>query len=234
MATLVSYSLQDSIAHIAMDDGKANVLSPNMLFELNTAFDRAENDDVVVVLSGRSGLFSGGFDLNVMRADAGQASSMMNEGFSLAERILGFRSPVVVACTGHAVAMGAFLALSGDFRIGIDGPYRIIANEAAIGMTLPHGIVEICRQRLTPSHLSRVLALAEPFSSHAAVAAGFFDTVVAENDLLSAAHEKALELHQLHRASYFQTKMRIRSNALAAIRAGFDLDAVERRDLLGA
>ena len=230
---LVEYTEHDGIAHITLDDGKANVLSPTMLNELNGAFDRAEHTNAVVVLSGRPGLFCGGFDLHVMREGGRNASLMLGAGFDLAQRILAFRSPVVVACSGHAVAMGAFLVLSGDFRIGIDGPYRIVANEVAIGMTMPYGIVELCRQRLTPSHLSRVLSLAEEFSADAAVEAGFFDQVVGQEQLMESAHAKAVELSKLDRTSYAATKLRIRSAALTAIRIGFERDASERHQILG-
>jgi enoyl-CoA hydratase len=234
VSALVHYTFDDGVAEITMDDGKANVLSPTMLAELNHAFDRAHDDEAVVILKGREGLFSGGFDLKVMREGAAPASAMMDAGFSLAERIMTFRAPVIVACTGHAVAMGAFLNLSGDYRVGIDGPFRIVANEVAIGMTMPYGIVEICRQRLTSSHLTRALSLAEPFSSHDAVAAGFFDEVVAEAELLDVARAKAVEFCALHRTSYINTKLRIRAEGLRAIREGFERDALERRELLGA
>jgi hypothetical protein len=47
MGTLVTYHLAESVASITMDDGKANVLSPAMLAELNAALDRAEADAAV-------------------------------------------------------------------------------------------------------------------------------------------------------------------------------------------
>ena len=88
---------------------------------------------------------------------------MLRAGFELAERMLSFPMPVVIACTGHAVAMGVFLVLSGDYRIGVAGRYKITANEVAIGLTLPRAAIEICRQRLTPAHFSRATVLAEVF-----------------------------------------------------------------------
>jgi enoyl-CoA hydratase len=60
------------------------------------------------------------------------AYEMVRRGFELSERILSFSTPVVVACTGHAIAMGVFLVLSGDYRVGADGAYKIGANEVAI------------------------------------------------------------------------------------------------------
>ncbi len=105
-----------------MDDGKVNALSMAMFGEVNAALDRAGQAGATVVLAGREGIFSARFDLTVLRAGGPQAAALVQAGFELSARLLAFPAPVVVACTGHAVAMGAFLLLSGDFRIGAAGP----------------------------------------------------------------------------------------------------------------
>jgi enoyl-CoA hydratase len=225
MGTLVSYQLEDSIATITMDDGKVNVLSPRMLAELGLALDRAVADRAVVVLTGRPGKFSAGFDLLVLRAGGDASSRMVRAGFELAARIMAFPAPVLIACTGHAVAMGAFLLLSGDYRIGAAGPYKITANEVALGITMPHAAIEICRQRLNPAHLTRAVALAEVFLPDGALAAGFLDRVVAEADLADAAWSTAAEMASLDAAAHAATKLRVRAHALAAILTAIDADA---------
>ena len=53
---LVSYQREGSIATITMDDGKVNVLSLQMLTELNVALDQASTDRAVVILTGRDGV----------------------------------------------------------------------------------------------------------------------------------------------------------------------------------
>jgi len=152
---LLSYELNDSIATITLDDGRVNVLSPRMLSDINGALDRAEADDAIVVLAGRPGVFSAGFDLKILRAGGDEALAMLRAGFELAARVLSFPKPVVVACSGHAIAMGVFLLLSGDYRVGAAGPYKITANEVAIGLTMPRTAVEICRQRLALAHFNQ-------------------------------------------------------------------------------
>ena len=224
-AELVSYRMRDGIATITMDDGKVNVLSPAMLRQVGAAFDRAEADQAVVVLGGRDGVFSAGFDLGVLRGgDRDEAIGMFRGGFELATRILAFPRPVVVACTGHAIAMGAFLVLSGDYRIGAAGPFRLTANEVAIGLTLPYAAAEICRARLAPAHLHRALVLAEPYQPEAAVVAGFLDAVTEPAQLADAAAEVAGRLRALDPAAHGATKLRVRENLLAALRAAIDLD----------
>jgi len=223
----VTYALDGSVASIVMDDGKVNVLSPAMLGALDDAFDRAEADGAVVVLEGRVGIFSAGFDLKVLRGGGREAVGMLQSGFRLAERMLSFPTPVVIACTGHAVAMGVFLLLSGDYRVGATGPFRITANEVAIGLTMPRAAVEICRQRLTPAAFNRAVLLAEPFSPEDAAAAGFLDRAAPPDDVVKTAREVAVQLAGLDLAAHAASKLRARAPALTALRAGIEADDVE-------
>ncbi len=229
METRVTYGLVDSVATITMDDGKVNALSLAMLGELNAALDRAAADRAVVVLAGREGVFSAGFDLPVLRAGGPEALDMLRAGFELSARVLSFPTPVLIACTGHAIAMGVFLVLSGDYRIGAAGPYKFTANEVAIGLTMPRAAVEICRQRLTPSHFNRTVALAEVFSPEDAVTAGFLDRVSPSSELHDLARQVATELSTLDLDAHARTKLRLRAAALDSIRAAIEADDVELR-----
>ena len=140
----LQYSVADRVAAITMDDGKVNALSPAMLAALNDALDRAEDNEVAaVVLAGRPGRFSAGFDLGVLRGGGAEAEGMLKSGFELAERLLAFPLPVVLACTGHAITMGSFLVLSADYRIGAAGDFKIQANEVAIGLTMPYAMLAV-------------------------------------------------------------------------------------------
>ena len=224
MGTLVSYRRESSIATITMDDGKVNALSAELLAELNAALDRAAADQAVVVLAGRPGVFSAGFELAVLKAGGRPAALLVRAGFELAARVLAFPAPVLIACTGHAVAMGAFLLMSGDYRIGVDGPYKFSVNEVAIGLTVPQAAIEICRQRLTPAHFSRAVILADVFSPQDALAAGFVDRLVPEGELQDLAGSTAARLATLDLNAHGVTKLRAREPALTAIRAAIDSD----------
>jgi enoyl-CoA hydratase len=222
MGTLVSYQAGHSVATITLDDGKVNALSPQMLSELGAALDQAAEDRAVVVLSGRPGMFSAGFDLRVLQAGGAAAAAMVRAGFELAERLLSFPTPVVIACPGHTVAMGAFLLLSGDYRIGAAGPYKITANEVAIGIPMPQVAIEICRQRLTPAHLTRTVLLAEVYTPDDAVPAGFLDRVVPAAELPDVAASTAAALAMLDMDAHATTKLRARDQTLKAIRAAIE------------
>src|SRR5271156_6552730 len=203
---MITYQCDGAVATITIDDGKVNALSLAVLAELNAALDRAEQEGAVVILAGRDGVFSAGLALPALRGGGPDALAMLRAGFELAARLLRFPRPVVIACTGHAVAMGVFLLLCGDYRVGAAGPYKITANEVAIGLTMPRAAVEICRQRLTPAHFNRAVILAEAYTPSDAVAAGFLDRVVPDADLLPMATSMAKDFGGLDPHAHATTK----------------------------
>jgi enoyl-CoA hydratase len=225
MTDLVTYSRSGAVAAIVMDDGKANVMSLAMLNALHAAFDQAERDKTVPILKARGRHFSGGFDLGVFAKGSAQDQYLMlKAGAELALRILSFPLPVVAACHGNAYPMGAFLIMSADHRIAAEGSYRIGMNEVAIGLTVPRFAIEIARQRLTPAYFSRVVMTAEMFAPDEAVTAGFFDRVVAADELEQSAEEAARALSTLDMAAHAATKARARGAVIQMIRAMIDED----------
>ncbi len=223
MTAPVHYNTKDSIAVIRMDDGKVNALGPTMQQALNDAIDRAEADNAgALVITGNHRVFSGGFDLKILTSGEVQpAIDMLRGGFELAYRLLSFPKPVVMACTGHAIAMGAFLLSAGDHRVAAHA-YNIQANEVAIGMVIPYAAMEIMKLRLTPSAYQQASGLAKTFFGETALAAGFVDEIVLPEMVIDRAAEAAREFAGLHQRAHAATKLRARADALAAIRAGID------------
>ena len=215
----VTYNLQDKIATITMNDGSKNLISPKMVRELNNALDQAEKDNAIVIITGSDGVLSAGFDLKVLKSGAKQAFTMLNGGFALATRLLSFPTPVIMACNGHAIAMGVFLLLSGDYRIGVEGAFKIVANEVAIGLTMPATAIQVCKQRLTPAHFVRAVMLSEEYAPTTAVAAGFLDcTVASEALLMQKAISSANAYAKLDLAAHYKTKLRVRKQLIKAMK----------------
>src|SRR6201996_2125375 len=223
MSGPVHYTLKDSIAVIKMDDGKVNALGPTMQQALNEAIDQADADNVgALVITGNDRVFSGGFDLKILTAGEVQpAIDMLRGGFELSYRLLSYPKPVVMACTGHAIAMGAFLLSSGDHRVAAHA-YNIQANEVAIGMVIPYAALEVMKLRLTRSAYQQATGLAKSFFGETALAAGFVDEIALPEMVLNRAEEAAQEFAGLHQHAHAATKLRTRADALAAIRAGID------------
>jgi enoyl-CoA hydratase len=217
MSEVLEYKLEPDYCLITMDDGKANALSFDMLAQLNAALDQAEQAGKVVVICGRPGKFSAGFDLSVMGQGGSAMFDLLREGASLSRRLLNFATPVVLAVSGHALAMGALLLLSADYRIGIHGTYKIGLNEVAIGMTLPYFGVELARARLATTHLNSAVGLARIYDAAAAVEAGYLDEAVQADELLPRSIELAKQLAGLDMEAHKHTKSRVREGLNAAL-----------------
>ena len=231
MTELVSYAFADGVATLTMDDGKANAMGPAMQAALNAALDRAEADKAIVVLTGRPGVISGGFDLGVFKAgDAKVTFQMLTGGAQLAQRVLSYPHPVIAACSGHAVAMGLFLLQCADVRIGLKAGATFQANEVLIGMTLPHFALETIRERVSTPH-QHLVGTASPYTGSAAVQAGLLDEAVAPEALASAVQAHVERLKKAHPASFTATKQRLRALVLAALPAAIELDTVDWKRL---
>lgn len=223
----VHYSLNNRIATIRIDDGKRNALSPEVLREIYAAFDQAESDGAAVILTGREGVFSAGFDLKVMQRGGRNALNMLRLGYSLTARVMRYPSPVIVACSGHSFAMGVFLMLSTDYVIGSRGEFRISANEVAIGMTMPRVAAATLRNRLTPAAFQRAVTLSEHFDPESALEAGFFDELVDVAELMSCAEARATKALELDEHAHTVSKRRIRKRLVRKIRISVPLDLMD-------
>lgn len=217
MSDLISYHLEDGIATLTLSNGKVNAISPDVIAAFNAALDQAVTDRAVVIITGQPGILSGGYDLKVMTAGPKEAVALVTSGSTLARRLLSHPFPVIVACPGHAVAKGAFLLLSADYRIGVDGPFSIGLNEVQIGMTMHHAGIEIARDRLNKVALQRSVVNGEMFTPQGAVAAGFLDVVVSPEELQGAALAAARQLKKINMTAHKNTKLKVRKALLEAL-----------------
>ena len=223
MAGPASYEQQGDIAVVTMDDGKANAFGPGMIGCVNTLLDRAEKEAKALVLTGRPGLFSGGFDLRVIRGDDPKAAQEMSLGGArLMMRLYGFPLPLVIAATGHAIALGAFCLLTGDYRVGTSGDFRIGLNEAAIGMGLPPFGLMLASERLSKRHLTRATIAATLFSPDEATDAGFLDETVAASEVRDTALAVARSFLALDGSAYASIKQGLRGESIATVLSGLE------------
>jgi enoyl-CoA hydratase len=220
----LTYRLDDGVAVITLDDGKANAISHQTLAALHAALDQAESDARAVVIAGRPGKFSAGFDLATMTESTEAMRELVIAGARLLMRVYGLGLPTVAACTGHALAAGSLMLLSCDRRIGAEGSSKLGLNEVAIGMALPIFAVELARDRLQPAHFTAATMGARVYDPAGAVEAGYLDAVVAEVDLLPAAVAEAKALGELRSGAYARTKSVARSRLIEEILAGLEED----------
>ena len=222
----LSYELDGDVAVIRFDDGKANVLTHEALATIGSLMTRAESDEAkALVLIGRPGRFSAGFDLSVMTAGPEQARDLLRAGAELALRVYTFPMPVVLGATGHALAMGAILLMAADVRIGADGPFKVGLPEVEIGMPLPRFAVELAHDRLAKRHVHAAVQLAQVTEPVAAVEVNFLDRVVAPDAVDAEAVAEAHGLAgRLKSRAFVLTRETSRVPTARIIQAGLDAD----------
>jgi enoyl-CoA hydratase len=216
--TTVRYELQGNIAVVTLDDGKANALSYALMDEADQALTRAEHEAGAVVLTGRAGRFSAGFDLREMMSGADKARALVSRGAEFLLRLYALPMPLVIACSGHALAGGALMVLTGDVRIGADGPFKIGLNEVQLGMPIPILAMELARARLKSEYLTRATLLAEVADPKTALEWGYVDEVVAADATVTTAIAHATKLAALSRDAYAKSKMAMRERTIRYIK----------------
>ena len=213
----LSYTLEGTVAVLRMDDGKANALSEAMIAALVAALDRAEKEASAIVLVGRPDRFCAGFDLRIMMSGPENAKALLRRGAALLMKLYGVSIPLVVACTGHALAGGALVLLTGDVRVGSTGAFRIGLNEVSIGMPVPVLAMELARDRIVTHELGRATLEATIYGPEDAARVGYLDAVVAPEAVLPRAMEEAVRLAGLARPAFTATKTRLRGKTIAHI-----------------
>jgi enoyl-CoA hydratase len=213
--TLPTYRLDDGVAIVTLDDGKANAFSTAALEVLESHLDQAIADGArALVIAGRPGRFSAGFALDEMTSGVVEMRALVVRGARFWMRLYGLGMPTVAACTGHALAGGAITLLACDVRIGADVPAKIGLNEVAIGLTLPKFGSALAADRLDRSALVASTMGARVYDAAGAREVGYLDQVVPAEDLLATAVEVARDLGRLDVAAYAATKANLRGELI--------------------
>jgi enoyl-CoA hydratase len=214
--------IENDVMTITLDDSKANVISHALLDELVPALERAKTEVKAVLVTGRTGLFSAGFDLKEFQKGPAQTKALVSRGYDLLYRLYSFPLPLVSACSGHAIGLGAFILLASDTRFGAAGNFKINLPETAISMQLSPLLMELALARLSKRHIIRAAVQSENYDPDLAVDAGFLDEVVAAEVLLDTAFAAAEKLSRLPSEYYAKNKLLARTNSLELMARNLD------------
>ena len=224
MNEFVTYQSEENYALITIKNGKANAISHEVIEGLNAGLDKAATENKVVVLTGQNGIFSGGFDLKVMTKSPEAAKELVTKGSKLSLKMLSFPQPIIIACSGHAIAKGAFLLLSADYRIGVEGDFKIGFNEVMIGMTMHNAGIAIAKSRLSEVYVNRSVNNSEIYNPKDAVKAGFLDLIVPADHLLPTTIKVASMFAKLNKKAHVATKLKVRQPHLQDLENAIELD----------
>jgi enoyl-CoA hydratase len=208
----LTVTVADGIATLTMDDGKANAFDAELLDAIRTTVTAFEGGDAVraVVLRGRPGILGGGMNLKIIQAGGEPRRRMSEAGGKLLQALHDTPLPLMVGCTGHAVAAAAMLLLLADGRVGIDGDFRIGLNETAAGIQLAPLPIALAQARLLPSQVYAATAGGRLYGPAEAVAVGYLDHAVPAGEFEAALAVEAQRWAALDPAAFRAVKADVR------------------------
>jgi enoyl-CoA hydratase len=215
---MITRTYSDGAHVITIDDGKVNALNKDKLDALVEALAECAAELAPVVIRGRNGIWSAGFDLKGFAAGPETALAQLEAGRQAILAILRHPAPVITVCEGHAYPMGAFLMLAADHAIGVEGDFVCGMNESMIGMALPIYPMILGAARLSPKG-RKAVATGELFNRQAAREVGYFDSLVAPDELETTVAAALARLKQVNLGAFNANKSAMNRQLIADIAA---------------
>jgi enoyl-CoA hydratase len=199
----------------------ANAIDEGLLAELHAALQRARDDATVraIVLTGSGAFLSAGFDLVAPRRDATAARRLQDLYRDTHLALLALPKPTVAWMNGHAVAGGLVLVLACDYRLGVEGDYKVGLNEIAIGASFPRVALEIVRLRLSHARASELTLGAALYPATQALRLGIVDELLPAESVAATLLRRAARLGAFPREAYAHTKAALVAEAVARVRS---------------
>ncbi len=214
------FTIENRIAQIKMDDGKANGIDFSFFEDINKGLDKALDKEAGVVLfTGRDGFFSAGLNLKfVMALNSDDFKKFNIEFAETMLRIFTFPIPTIAACTGHTIAGGAMLAFACDKRFIIKGDYKIQMNETLIGIPVPEWMLLISKFAIPGYLQTEALLHAKMYNPESAVENGIFNGFINDKeDICGSLKPVTDELLFINSDAYKVTKESMRNEKISFV-----------------
>jgi len=210
-APLIDRDRRGAVELMRINTGRANLLDRPGVAALSEGLAAAEasTESQVLLITGRPGIFCGGFDPAALAEDR---DALQLEAEALLLSLLRSRLRVVACVNGHALGVGAGLLLAADVRVGAKGPFKIGFPDVGLGQALSSFTVNLARQRLSRRQFETATLLGRLFAPEEAVQAGFIDWLESARRAAKAASETADRLAALPEAAYRETAARVRGH----------------------
>lgn len=223
--SLARHERRGAVAVITLDRPRANAFHPDLVRDLSEALTLASDAGAIVLASSSTGIFSAGWDLPyLLGRDRVEISAFVSSYCGLVRRVFDWRTPVVAALSGHAIAGGLIIAAAADERLAAEGRGELGLSEVLLGLPVPRCLLEVFRYAIGPRRAERLAATGENWSVDRAFEAGLIDRIVPASDLLSEAVSRAAFLAGRPAEAHAEIKRRSRAAALARFDAGISWD----------
>jgi enoyl-CoA hydratase len=189
--TYVRIERGERIATVTIDrEEKLNALNPDVIEDLQAAFDHLRSDDSVlgVILTGAgSRAFVAGADIGVLaKMTPTSGVEVSRQGQELFRQIETFPKPVLAAVNGYALGGGCELALACHMRLAAEGA-QFGLPEVGLGIIPGYGGTIRLARLVGLGHAIQLTLTGERIDASRAEALGLVNGVVPAEDLLDAA-----------------------------------------------
>lgn len=229
MPTIRTTDHDGGVRVLTLDRPPANAIDEGLLGDLKATLDAARGNDAVraIVLTGHGKFFCSGFDFAAPRRDDEVANNLYDLYRDAHAALLGFPKPTIAMVNGHATAGGLVLVLACDYRLGVEGDYKIGLNEVAVGASFPRAALEIVRLRLAHARATELMLGAALYPASQALRLGIVDELFAPDSFEATVLRRATRMAGFPRESYAHTKQGLVAEALDRIAAETPSEALQ-------
>ena len=220
---MIDFEQEDGIGIVKMNNNAAKNSFDVEFAEL--FIDRVEQANEkcdAIVIAGVENIFSAGYNVKIIGKDQEATKKLVELGAKIVVQLLDIRKPVIAACTGHAIALGAVILLGCDIRIGASGKFKIGLNETQLGLGLPVFATELAKQRIPHQHVHKVILEAELHSPEKALIYGFLDQVVNPDEVMPESIARAKLLAKYSARTYGFHKRQLNLEYADTVRASLN------------
>jgi len=209
---------------------KRNAISPQMLSELQSAFDTVEKSPARVgILTGIGKAFSAGMDLEMLSAIARQSpQENMDDSRRMARifrRIWSFTKPLIAAVNGAALAGGCGIATLCDFTLAVPEA-KFGYTEVKIGF-LPAIVSVFLIRQIGDKRARDLLLTGRMITAAEAKELGLVNEIVELDRLMDRAKELAAVLIEASPSSLTRAKRLLTASASSTIDADLERAVLE-------
>lgn len=213
-----------NVAVLRLSHETTNAIGPGLVEDMSRALDDIRTGFKGVVLAGGEKFFSIGLDLpQLLELDRSAMTDFWYRLNDLALDLYTLPFPTLCAIEGHAVAGGAVLALTCDYRFAGTGKGKVGFNEIKLGLPVPY-LADLILGRVVGERAAREMLYQGRFMSITeALEIGFIDECLSEGRVEDEVVERASEMAALPESAFAV----IKGNRVESVRSMFE----KNRDL---
>jgi enoyl-CoA hydratase/carnithine racemase len=220
MTETILYRCDDHVAHLVLNNpARHNALGREQLEGIQSRLTQVADDPqvrVLIVTGNGEKTFCAGASLH----ELSDGTIGDNAFQAMTGQLADLAIPTICAMNGDVYGGGAELAVSCDFRIGVEG-CRMRVPAAAIGLCYPIEGITRFLECLGPAVTKRILVAAEEFDANTLLNIGFLDHLVPQKNLDVFSKEFAQHIAGLAPLAVKSMKRILRHAAQATIDPAF-------------